>query len=285
MANPITKSLREGIIETQKLDIPYDATGFVKWLTETHNMSTKEAELQVQLIRDADLELWEPEDPEIFQLIATWLNDARDSKYENVRTLMYDFVFLTLKSQIENLQELDSRIEEDSKTFLHSVIKAYNYYLDFMRFTLNYSPEDDDLEYDFEEENDDNESVKRYAPIPLEKEYKNYLIDRHFTQNTRHKTMTNLRKLNSLVINNGRGDSDWLQKLADKARAGVNIRYAHVQAHNIIHTILKKNDETDGINVHALKGGLTSINHYLDFLISTYCKSVKEMIKQNSAGS
>ena len=273
MNSPIKKSLREGMIEMQGLDIPYNAVGFAKWLTVAHQMSLEDAEHQVRLIREADIELWEPEDPEIFLNISSWINDARNAKSEIVREMLYDFVFITLKTQIEYLQELDKDIKKSSKPFLNSVLEAYKYYFAFMSDLLVYSQERLDSlfeEDENDEENDLEESTVRYAPLPLDSEYNRYLIESRFSNKTRYKMMTNLRKLNHYIINNGRGDSNWLQRLIDEVKSGISIRRARPIAHKMVHAAIENIDETDDITIDALRGGLTSINHYLDFLIRTY---------------
>lgn len=84
--------------------------------------------------------------------------------------------------------------------------------------------------------------------------------------------MSKLRKLNELVINNGRGDSDWLGKLVERVKAGENIRRARFQASTVIHSVLANIISEDEINGDDLSGGQTALNHYIEFLISTYGK-------------
>ena len=108
---------------------------------------------------------------------------------------------------------------------------------------------------------------KKYPPVPFEDEFKVYLINSYFPNKTRYKMLTNLRKLNSLIINNGRGDSDWLQKLADRASNGLNIRYSRLIADKMIHSAMENIDNTDEISISDLRGGLTAIGKYIDFLI------------------
>ena len=157
-------------------------------------------------------------------------------------------------------------LKKDGKKFISGVITAFEWYESFLRSVFNYFEFDPDL-YD---EDDTEEKFKRYTKIPLDDEFSQYLKDSKYSDKVRHKMMTNLRKLNALVINNGRGDSDWLQKIVDKAKAGENIRYARMIANELVHNAIDNTDGTEGITESALRGALSTLNRYLDFLIRIY---------------
>lgn len=285
MPNFVTKTLRESMIEENKLDIPYDSIGFVNWLLNFNGYSTEDAKRQVQLIRDADIELYQPGDADIFRAIAEWIEQAKETKFESIRSLNHDFVFISLITQIEYLQDMEASVSDESLPFLNEVIEAYKLYRNYLMDSLCYSYEQLERCYvDAYEDSDGNtycgeiESVnthQKYDSIPLEDEFNEYIIDSRFSQDTRYKMLSNLRKFNSLIINNGRGDSDWLQRLADNAKAGINIRYARLKANILVHNVMDNIDETSGINISELRGSLTALNHYINFLIHTYGKELR----------
>lgn len=277
MANAMTRSVREGMIDMYKLDIPYNSVGFVKWLTENTRLTDKEAEEQVNLIRQADIDLWEPgdpdmSDPEIFELIKTYIIEGKNAKFDSVKELMYEFAFAVLDAQMETLEDMRDDIEESCIPFLNRVLEAYKYYRIFLKYELDYIPEYQDEEDIEEEDYAEKPASVRYESVPLEDEFKQYLIDSHYPPSTRYKMVSNLRKLNSLVINNERGDSNWLQSLVDKALNGLNIRYARLTADRLVHNTMNNINGDDNLTIDTLRGGLSSLNSYLDFLISTYCK-------------
>ena len=258
--------LRDDMGEKIFLGIPYNSVGFKNWLVTSRILSEEEAKKQIDLIREADIELWEPGEPELFRLLGEWLEEARNASTETLRSLYLDFAFTFLVSHIHGLKEMTKDVKKDGKKFLSAVIKAFEWYETFLRSVFNYYEFDPDL-YD---EDDTEEKPKRYPKIPLDEEFSQYLKDSKYTDKVRHKMMTNLRKLNALVINNGRGDSDWLQKLVDKAKAGENIRYARMKANKVVHSAIDNIDGTEGITESALRGALSTLNQYLDFLIRIY---------------
>lgn len=265
MANSKTIS-REDMEEKMFRGIPYNSLGFKNWLVTSRILSEEEAKKQIDLIREADIELWEPNEPELFRLLGEWLEEARKASSEILRSLYLDFSFTLLVSHIQELKEMMKDLKKDGKKFLSGIITAFEWYETFLRSTFNYYEFDPDL-YD---EIDAEDKPNRYPKIPLDDEFSQYLKDSKYSDKVRHKMMTNLRKLNALVINNGRGDSDWLQKLVDKAKAGENIRYARMIANKVVHSAIDNIDGTEGITESALRGGLSTLNRYLDFLIRIY---------------
>ena len=157
-------------------------------------------------------------------------------------------------------------MKKASKKVLSDVITAFEWYEAFLLETFNYYEFDDLYEEESEEEN------KRYPKIPLDNEFNQYLKELTFPDGVRYKMVSNLRKLNALVINNGRGNSDWLQSVADKAKAGTNIRYTRLITHHSVHAVIENLDGTEGLTEDMLRGALSTLNHYLDFLIRAYCK-------------
>ena len=270
MANSKT-TLRDNMVEKMYLGIPYNSVGFKNWLVTSRILSEKEAQKQIDLIREADIELWEPGAPELFRLLGEWLEEARKASSETLRALYLDFSFTLLVSHIQELKELKETVKKDGKKFISGVITAFEWYESFLRSTLNYYEFDPDLYGEVHSEDKSN----RYPKIPLDAEFNQYLKDSKYPNKVRHKMMTNLRKLNALVINNGRGDSDWLQKLVDKAKAGENIRYARLTADRAIHVTIENIDGTDDLTEDMLRGGLSSLNRYLDFLIRIYLLNKK----------
>lgn len=262
--------LRDDMVEKMFRGIPYNSVGFKNWLVTSRILSEEEAQKQIDLIREADIELWEPGEPELFRLLGEWLEEARKASSETLRALYLDFSFTLLVSHIQELKELKETLKKDGKKFISGVITAFEWYESFLRSTLNYYEFDPDL-YD---EDDTEEKFKRYPKIPLDDEFSQYLKDSKYSDKVRHKMMTNLRKLNALVINNGRGDSDWLQKIVDKAKAGENIRYARMIANELVHNAIDNIDGTEGITESALRGALSTLNQYLDFLIRIYLLSL-----------
>ncbi|MDE7108759.1 MAG: hypothetical protein K2N35_12220 [Muribaculaceae bacterium] len=271
MANIGKTTMKEDPSEKMFRGIPYNSIGFRNWLVTSRTLSEKEAQKQVDLIREADVELWEPGKPELFRNLGEWLEEARKASSETLRSLYLDFAFTLLVSHIQELKELKETLKKDGKRFLSAVITAFEWYETFLRSTLNYYEYDPELyeNYDFEEK------PKRYPKIPLDNEFNQYLKESKYSDRLRHKMVSNLRKLNALVINNGRGDSDWLQKIVDKAKAGENIRYARLMANTIVHSVIDNIDGTEGITESALRGALSTLNHYLDFLIRIYLLNKK----------
>ena len=258
--------MKEDLIENMFRGIPYNSVGFKNWLVTSRILSEEEAQKQIDLIREADIELWEPGEPELFRLLGEWHEEARKASSETLRTLYLDFSFTLLVSHIQELKELKKTVKKDGKKFISGVITAFEWYESFLRSTLNYY----EFEPDLYDEDDPEEKSKRYPKIPLDDEFNQYLKESKYSDNLRHKMVSNLRKMNALVINNGRGDSDWLQKIVDKAKAGENIRYARLIANEIVHSAIDNIDGTEGITESALRGALSTLNHYLDFLIRVY---------------
>lgn len=258
-------TVRDDIMEKMFLGIPYNSVGFKNWLVTSRILSEAEAKKQIELIREADIELWEPGEPELFRILGEWLEEARKAKSENLRSLYLDFSFSLLVSHILDLEEMKKEVKKDGRKFLSQVIDAYNLYESFLRSNLNYHEFEPNL-YDVEETE---EECKRYPKIPLDKEFNQYLKDSKYSDKLRYKMVSNLRKLNALVINNGRGDSDWLQKIVDKAMAGENIRYSRLLANELVHSALDNIDGTEGLTEDMLQGALSTLNHFIDFLIRT----------------
>lgn len=266
MTNIKKTTMKEDLIEKMYLGIPYNSVGFKNWLVSSQTLSEEEAKKQIDLIREADIELWEPGEPELFRLLGDWLEEARKAKSETLRSLYLDFSFMLLDSHIHELHEMKETVEKSGRKFLSNVITAFKRYEMFLRSALDYYEFDPDLYDDGEKRN------VRYPTIPLDDEFNQYLKGSRFSDNVRHKMVSNLRKLNALVINNGRGDSDWLQKIVDKVKAGTNIRYARLIADRCVHAAIENIDGTEGLTEDMLRGGLSTLNHYLDFLIRTYGK-------------
>lgn len=265
MANSKT-TLRDNMVEKMYLGIPYNSVGFKNWLVTSRILSEEEAQKQIDLIREADIELWEPGAPELFRLLGEWLEEARKASTETLRSLYLDFAFTFLVSHIQELKEMMKDVKKDGQKFLSTVITAFEWYEAYLRALLNYY----EFEPDLYDEDDPEEKPKRYPKIPLDDEFSQYLKDSKYSDNLRYKMVSNLRKLNALVINNERGDSDWLQKIVDKAKAGENIRYARLIANKVVHSVIDNIDGTEGITESALRGALSTLNHYLDFLIRIY---------------
>lgn len=269
MANLKNTTMKEDLIEKMYLGIPYNSEGFKNWLVTFRILSEEEATKQVELIREADIEFWEPCEPELFKLLGEWLEEARKANSEILRSLYLDFSFTLLVSHIQELKELKETVKKDGRKFITDVIEAFRMYEAFLRTTLNYHEFDPELYSDLYE---GKEESKRYPKIPLDSEFSQYLKDLTFPDSVRYKMLSNLRKLNALVINNDRGDSDWLQSLVDKAKAGFNIRYTRLIADHLVHSTIDNIDGTEGTSEDMLRGALSSLNHYLDFLIRTYGK-------------
>lgn len=261
--------MKEDLNEIMFLGIPYNSEGFKNWLVTSRILSKEEAKRQIELIREADIELWEPGTPELFKLLGEWLEEARKATSETVRSLYIDFSFTLLITHTQELQEMKEEVKKDGREFLTEVISAFNLYEAFLRDILHYHEYVPGLYSDIYESETE---TKRYPKIPLDKEFSQYLKDSKFSDRVRHKMMTNLRKLNALVINNGRGESDWLQSVVDKAKAGINIRYTRLIADHSVHAVIENFDDTEGLTEDMLRGALTTLNHYLDFLIRTYGK-------------
>lgn len=259
MANFTTKALRKEVIEQQKLDIPYDSECFATWLIKSHKLSIKDAAKQVELIQIADLELWAPGDPEYFSIISDQISEAKESQSHELQLLHNDFAIELVDDYIDELHELDENIDEHCKSLLKDIINAFKWYKAYLTDMLEVS--------------DDRFKIVeippinvRYKNVPLENEFKKHLDDISYPASTRDKMLSNLRKLNSLVIDNGRGDSDWLQKIVNKALEGRNIMSAKFIAHQLVHNALA-NLESYNIPEAALRGGLTTLNSYIEFLI------------------
>lgn len=279
MPNLLTKELRREIITEQKLDIPYDSTGFVKCLIESHNLSESAASKQVELIRYADVEFWTPGDPELFRLISKCRSEAEKTSSESIRHLFNDFVVQAIVVNIEAFEEMLDETDKESKSQLRNIINAYSAYLAFIKCSMDYTSSEDDgndeHEYTFQ-----NADI-RFAPVPLDKEFKKYLDESRFPVRTRDKMLSNLRKLNSLVINNGRGDSDWLQQLVDRASNGVIIRSSRLTAQSLFHNALRHIEDYN-IAEDTLRGGYTSLNHYINFLMSAQKSGMLQEIVNQS---
>lgn len=147
-----------------------------------------------------------------------------------------DFAFSLLITHIYELQEVKKEVKKDGRVFLTDVIGAFELYEALLRYTFHYNDYDPELYSDIYE---NKEAPTRYPKIPLDKEFSQYLKDSKFSDKVRYKMMTNLRKLNALVINNGRGESDWLQSVVDKVKAGINIRYTRLIADHSVHAAIE----------------------------------------------
>ena len=270
MTNLKNTTKKEELIERMFRGIPYNSRGFKNWLVTSRILSEEEAQKQIDLIREADIELWEPGEPELFRLLGEWLEEARKANSETLRTLYLDFSFTSLVSHIQELEEMNKEVKKEGRKFLSEVIIAFKWYEAFLRSYYDYYEFEPEL-YEIYE----SEDTKRYPKIPLDKEFNQYMKDSKFSDNLRYKMVSNLRKLNALVINNGRGDSDWLQKLVDKAKAGVNIRYSRQMASELVHSAIDNIDKSEDVTEDMLRGALSTLNHYLDFLIRSYLSKNK----------
>lgn len=263
--------MKEDLKEKMFLSIPYNSEGFKNWLVTSRILSEEEAKKQIDIIREADIELWESGEPELFRLLGEWLEEARKAKSETLRSLYLDFSFTLLVSHIQELHDMKETVKKESKKLISVVIKAFEWYETFLRSTLNYYKYDPALY-----ENEETEQKRtRYPKIPLDDEFNKYLKESKFSDKVRYKMVTNLRKLNALVINNGRGESDWLQSIVDKAKAGINIRYTRLIADHSVHAAIENIDGTEDVTEDMLRGALSTLNHYLDFLIRLYLPKKK----------
>ncbi|MDE5886222.1 MAG: hypothetical protein K2H46_01410 [Muribaculaceae bacterium] len=68
--------MKKDLVEKMYLGIPYNSEGFKNWLITSRILSEEEAKKQIDLIREADVELWEPGEPELFRLLGDWLEEA-----------------------------------------------------------------------------------------------------------------------------------------------------------------------------------------------------------------
>lgn len=268
--------MKEDIIEKMYLGIPYNSVGFKNWLVTSQILSEEEANKYIDLIREADVELWKPGEPELFKLLGEWIEEARKANSEKIRSLYLDFSFTILVSHIRELQEMKAMLKKDARKFISEVITAFQRYESFLRSWLNY------YEFDPELYANDTEPT-RYPKIPLDDEFNQYLKESKYSDKLRYKMVSNLRKLNALVINNGRGESDWLQSVVDKAKAGTNIRYTRLIADRCVHATIENIDGTEGLTEDRLRAALTALNHYLDFLIRTYGKKADTRITNNKS--
>lgn len=270
MANLMTRELRASIIEQNKLDIPYDADEFVTWLSK--DMPKDKALRQVELIRIGDIELWSPGDPELFNLIAEWIKEGENAPI-NIRILLNDFVISAISGHIEYLEELRNDVTPKSEKLLNDLIDAYVRYRSFMCHSLEHS-ESETFVIDNSSEQPD-QRVPRYPKLPLDDEFKQYLDDSKYPRSTRDKMLSNLRKFNYVVINNGRGDSNWLHEIYQRASQGQNINSARMTAYTIFHKVLNTVEHFD-ISKAGLSGAYSSLNAYIRFIIDTTKKSGKE---------
>lgn len=259
MANPLSKNLHAAMIEENGIDIPYDSTGFKHWLTSSERLSEEEADKHISLIQDANAELWQPGDFELFQILKKWLEKANNTKSVTLRTLNIDFAFSLLDCFILDMQQMQEMPDYEDSSLFRDALNACGKYQTYLRSSLNYVSTNEDTSLPPMNE--------RYDKIPLDKEFSAYLKESKFADSTRYRMLTNLRSLNSAIINTGRGDSNWLQKLADKASNGENIRYARITARRLVHSAMSNIDEDGQITSTDLQGALTSINHYISFLI------------------
>lgn len=268
MTNPMTRNLRQEMIDQQKLDIPYDSDGFIKWLIESAGMEEREATGLCDRILIADIELWSPGDPELFLLIAELIEVGKKAN-EMMRLILNYSAIETIAGHINYLEELKDSTQKKSLDLLNDVIEAYKWYLRFMEDTIGAIPEYlrsmEDILGATLDDFDQTETV-RYAPVPLDNEFKMYLDESKYTRSSRDKMLTNLRKLNTLVIDNGRGDSKWLENMVKKASQGGNINSKRVVAHRLVHYALAYTKDFN-LSESSLRGGLTALNAYIRFLI------------------
>lgn len=264
MANIFERSIRELQIEEGYVTVPFNAGGFKSWLKKNANMTDNEADQQIELIRQSEVEFWEPGDEETFSMIADWMQEAQSAS-ENLRSLYYAYVVETISSNIEYIEAHRPILLKRCIPFLDKVLKAYYLYLNFMEMTLG---------YEHEEDNDDDDEVDtpvsitstRYPKVPLEDDFKSYLDESRYKSKTRDKMMTNLRKFNALVIDNGRGDSKWLEQMVQKSEDGGNIYNKRLIANRIFHHALAYCKDYD-ISEDALRGAGSALNAYIQFLI------------------
>lgn len=274
MANLLTSNLRQSMVETQDLDIPYGANDFVCWLRSSQRMSKKSAERQVDLIREADCMLWEPGDGEMFTHIAELIDRGKDES-ETLRSLFNGFAIDEITAYIEYLKELiEDQPTAESSAFLNKVIVAYRWYLTYLSVRLGFvKAEDLNLDPEYKAMSED--MVVRYNKVPLEDEFKDYLKEVKYPANTRDKMLSSLRKLNDLVIDNGRGDSKLLDKMVKEAAANLMIYSKRLTFSRLFHHALS-NINYYGMDESALKAGYSAINAYISFLIHRQKKQLSK---------
>lgn len=280
------KSLWE-MDEQQNFDIPYDSEGFIKWLTESAGMEERDAEWWCDRILLADLNSWSSRVSDPFNIIYSYIND-RERANEYMRVIYNELIIENIAKHIVNLENLrESPRDEDSDWLnedsdwlngdelelhndedpdsLNDVIKAYKLYLKFMENSLGMTLEEIQAKYDIEDEVEKPEQV-RYKPVPLDTEFKKYLDESKYTRKTRDKMLSNLRKLNTFVIDNGRGDSKWLENMVEKASRGENILSKRLIGHKLVqHAISYAKDFN--VSEDDLRGGMSALNAYIRFLI------------------
>lgn len=76
MVNLKKTTLKKDLIEKMYLGIPYNSEGFKNWLVTTQILSEEKAQKQIELIRETDIEFWEPGESELFKLLGEWLEEA-----------------------------------------------------------------------------------------------------------------------------------------------------------------------------------------------------------------
>ncbi|MDE6808655.1 MAG: hypothetical protein K2J42_00995 [Muribaculaceae bacterium] len=207
MSELSTREIRKRMIEENNLQIPYNADGFVKWLIESSGKSEQDAYEILAKVREADLELWKPnESVDFFSIIAEWHVKAQNcTDYVMVRHLHSDIINAMNACVI--ILKYDSADSGNAKTF-EQWIKAYQWYLRFLNDWLKtdyqsrfheFLPNEQD-EKDETGPHDNHEDGFRF---PFEDEFEEYL-DSTYPPRTKQKICANLSCLNKILNKNPR---------------------------------------------------------------------------------
>lgn len=270
MANLLTRMLREEFIDQNNIEVPYDSSRFCKWLVESGGMTEDEAHSLIERIILYDLE-WVPGDWDLFKSISDLALKSEKSTGD-LRRFYNDFILIEVDTYIEMMEERRELIKNESMMQFNEIIAAYRLFLEFQLATREHSSDWND--YCADEEDDDEsegEFSKRYDPIPLDKEFKRYLSDRRYKRGTCDKMLSNIRQFNTLVINNGRGESNWLESMERRASEGKNIKSLRWEAYKLCqHAILYS--DCFNMSVAALRGAQTALIAYVEFLIDRQSK-------------
>ncbi len=250
--------------EQQNLDIPYDSDGFIKWLTESAAMEERDATWWCDRIFLADMRSWSSGVSDPFSLIAHYL-EGREKASDSIREFYNEFIIEAIADHIVKLENLRLTTHVEDLESLNDVIKAYKWYLRFMEDTFGVTLEEIRANDFMDDEFEKSEQV-RYKPVPLDDEFKHYLDESKYTRQTRDKMLTNLRKLNTFVIDNGRGDSKRLENMVEKASRGENILSERLIGHKLVHHAISYAKDFN-VSEAELRGGMSALNAYIRFLI------------------
>ena len=280
MPNAVTRELRETMIKENNLQIPYNAQDFVKWLVNSNRKKESEANDILALIREADIELWQPGDPEIFEMIAKWCGQAQHSGDAVGVALLYDYTVDTMEAYVEWLK--DTRLNYQPSKLFNSWLNAHQWYIRFLNESLTrdllerfpeFKSDDSEDDDDYKESQKDKSDKPRF---PLEDEFIEYLVAN--PKRSIQKICSNLGRFNKILLSNAHDEfqfnlEDIVKRSEEDNSDGILRIISNDISANLVISAWRYN-----LSESTARNCKTAITRYIEFLI--YRKHKKSSLKQ-----